>query len=187
MGKIALKKMSSTPWHEAGHAVVARALGREVQRIETGEAGGSAEILCPVSPSIEVLGASIAILFGGYLAERRFDLSDRARAIRGASHDFRSINDLDPFGPGREEWGVDLRAVMGDVQSWRSFVRAMAGTARTIIVDNWLTLGMLAAVVGAAEEMNFCGEPLRHMLSRVKSHEIQLPPGLASTRSGGGP
>ena len=96
----ALSNRRATAWHEAGHAVVALAVGRTIQRVSIVpgnlQGGGVRLGACQMKkgrskPSKEVLEDDVLILFAGMVAEARLT---GTYCPQGANSDLRMIRRL---------------------------------------------------------------------------------------------
>ncbi|KYF88435.1 hypothetical protein BE17_35625 [Sorangium cellulosum] len=166
----------TAPWHEAGHAVVAQAVGWRVDRIQWPPGGPpSAFVMSPIGPIVpaddfDQIGRAIAQLFGGYLAELLFTQTSEQTARVGAAQDFAKIEEFNPFRPENGDDWAPFRAMVGDVEGWRSFVNESYRVAHDILRTNDAALAALAAqllpVFGRRGHLD--GEPLRALLAPVK-------------------
>jgi hypothetical protein len=179
----AIEMALRTPCHEAGHAVVAHALGCEVTRITPGEENAEAITFSAGRKGasirwfdVDEIGRDIAITFGGYVAERRSILAHRAVALAGAEDDFKSVESWNPF-TSPEPGAVYLRELAGNADGWRSFVRAWYRVAVEIVRLNWEPLSALRdeLLFAADADTTLEGALLRKLLRRVKPYHLGRP------------
>lgn len=179
-------------YHEAGHAVVAHALGFRVRSIDLGgdgmavragtyrAEGGFTVVRTPrgyLPRDFNGPGREIAWTFGGYLAERRAYVSERWRALQGALEDFESVDDRYPFGDyGEAVW----RARLASPEGWRRYVRFWMRLAGRVVRENWAIVERIAdrASDGIDEEL---AQRLLRGTKRVRLGRKQLGlPGAAT-------
>jgi hypothetical protein len=164
----AFKTITRVTFHEAGHAVVAHALGIEVPRVftdlprriegDTWQTGsGVAGIKHRVS-SMDVLaqGHQIAFCVAGYLAERRAAPELRKKTLWGALVDLNEIEEMNPFSHLKSsdrfspEWRALTRPFFANEAQWKRFCRAWIREAKHVLVANWEHVTRLARELRAA-------------------------------------
>jgi hypothetical protein len=180
VGSVTIDTCRRGAWHEAGHAIVAHALGWDVRGIEAiGIINFETESHARNGVrTIRDMGERIAGLFGGYIAERRRFKRRRSTALVGAAGDFVSIEMFNPSwllpqGDPRRLRQIRLAEAAVNDAGWRLFARAWYRVAHAIIRRDWTHLIALAAVL----EQKFKNRKARH-LSCPRLRKLLLPVAL---------
>lgn len=177
--------------HEAGHAVVALALGMPVYSVsvtQSSEAGvasvGSRKhrrrrrdgmVRAPLAIDLTEIGRLMAVDFAGYLAERRHVPERRYIATEGASHDFAHVARWDPFASefgGAEHRRSYLATIFESPdRGWRHVVLESLRVSRALVAAAWPAIDELAWRLADVEEVTdgrtLAGFARRHRLTEI--------------------
>lgn len=94
-----MRRPREAAYHEAGHAVVGRSVGRTVRsiRVDRSLLGGGRTIFEPATDDIIWVVSTAAVALAGYLAQRRAYPGDRAYAAWGSENDLRALAQIARF------------------------------------------------------------------------------------------
>jgi hypothetical protein len=178
-----------TCFHEAGHAVVAMALGLPVYGVVVGfgtedgvDHGGimyagnrkrrrrrDGGVYVPRASDLTEIGRTMAVDFAGYLAERRRAPTSRRTALAGALDDFAKVERWNPFAA---DWYCPevRRSLISEPKGWNAFVREWLWVSRRAITRYWLAVEEDAGRLQDWHELT--GPQLRGVARR---HKIEPP------------
>jgi hypothetical protein len=178
-----LRYQCAATWHEAGHAVVAHALGIKVTGVTICDEDGTARTWTRGRPwfrasDFDGPGSDVAFGLAGYLAERRARIDTRKRALDGAAEDFENVMGWCPWPATDHNNNMPARALwrerLGSVDGWRHYVRAWMRVAHRILRDNWQHVRRLADALVYEDEI--AGDDLRRLLRGVRRPRLGRAP-----------
>jgi hypothetical protein len=152
--------------HEAGHVVVALALGDKPASVwvrvnERSQIEGKMEsepmLINGYQPDFDLIRRDMAVSWGGYVAERRHSPRDRRRSVAGIQGDRQAIERWNPFSD--QDWPSSLSASV----RLSAFVKTLADEDRQreeaawrrdmVIRAFWVARRIIALAMEAVEDL----------------------------------